>query len=159
MAGHSQSPSTGKLKVFIDCSGSACDGNYFRSEFNLVDFLNERTTADVHVLITSLATGGGTDQYQLIFYGQNKEEGYQDTLRFATTPNATQAEKREQLAGYLKLGLVPLIAKTMLAGAVEIELRQSIAGEPVPPIKDKWNYVVFNLNAKGSISADQNYTN
>ncbi|MBK5272725.1 MAG: hypothetical protein JJE22_17130 [Bacteroidia bacterium] len=32
----------------------------------------------------------------------------------------------------------------------------------VPTVKtthDKWNYIVFNLNAEGSISADQNYTN
>lgn len=148
-----------KPGLFLDCNGTACDGNYLRSEINLVDFLNERTAADVHVLITALDGSGGTEQYQLIFYGQKRFNGYRDTLRFVTPLNATKAEKREQLLHYLKLGLVPLLAKTGYAWAVDVRLKLPGTGPAVPSTKDKWGYVVFNINAEGSLSADQNYTN
>jgi hypothetical protein len=148
-----------KLSVFIDCKGAGCDENFIRTEINLVDFLNERSAADVHVLITSLPTGGGMEQYQLIFYGQGKHLARTDTLRFTTKVNATQAEKRENLVQFVKLGLVPFIANTSVATAIHIGMKQETAGKQIEKSTDKWGYVVFNVNAEGSISADQNYTN
>src|SRR5665647_3526447 len=65
-----------KLKVFIDCSRTFCDQNYFRSEIKVVDFLRDNIAANVDVLITSQKAGGGGRQYQMIFYGQNNFENY-----------------------------------------------------------------------------------
>lgn len=56
-----------KLKVFIDCSNVWCDNNYLRTEITLVDFVNNRDVADVHVLITAVENGNGGSSYQLIF--------------------------------------------------------------------------------------------
>jgi hypothetical protein len=45
------SPATKKLSVFVDCN-TYCDMNFIRTELTLVDFLLDRTVADVHILIS-----------------------------------------------------------------------------------------------------------
>ena len=45
------------LRVFLDCA--SCDENYIRTEITFVNYVRDRTLADVHVLITTQATGGG----------------------------------------------------------------------------------------------------
>ena len=124
----SQQAALSKLKVFIDCSSTWCDMQYLRSEINIVDFLLDNAAADVHVLITSQGTGGGGDQYQLIFFGQQQFKGRRDTLRFSNDPNTIDFERRDKLLKYLKTGLVPLIAKTDAAKYLEINL------------KNQWNH-------------------
>ncbi|HET6721275.1 MAG TPA: hypothetical protein VFH07_00940, partial [Chitinophagaceae bacterium] len=66
------SPSAQRLKVFIDCSNTFCDHNFIKTEINIVDFLLDNQAADLHVLITEQETGGGGNQFQLIFFGQNR---------------------------------------------------------------------------------------
>jgi len=149
----------GRISVFIDCNGISCDENYIRSEINIVDFITERKAADTHVLITAAATGGGTVQYQLIFYGQRKFSAYLDTLRFTTSVNATKAENRLQLAHFIKLGLIPLLSKTSYASSFSVQMGQHKSTIGLKSTRDKWNYFVLNLNAEGAIQADQNYTN
>lgn len=156
--GFSQPTVNGKLKVFIDCSNTGCDQDFIRSEINMVDFLLDRIAADVHVLITSQDTGSGGDQFQLIFFGQNKYKNHRDTIRFSTDPNVTDFEERDQLLLYLKLGLAPMIAKTNQAGNVSISLKSDgIENLPKDITEDKWNYWVYRVGGNGSINTDQVY--
>jgi hypothetical protein len=43
---------TGTLAVFLDCQGG-CDTQFIRTEIAYVNWVRDRTVADVHVLITS----------------------------------------------------------------------------------------------------------
>lgn len=152
-----------KLKVFIDCSNTWCDMQFIRSEINIVDFLLDNTASDVHVLITSQGTGSGGDQYQLIFFGQQQFKNQSDTLRFNTDPNITEFEERDMLLKYLKAGLVPFIAKTGAAGAMQLQLKNtdsvSVNNNTEAPAKDPWNYWVMRMSGEGNINADANYKN
>src|SRR5687767_547730 len=102
MSGWSQNGYPDRLKVFIDCH-TDCDMTFIRSEINIVDFLLDRQAADVHVLITDQNTGGGGDEYQLIFFGQNQFKHMTDTIKFINEPNATDFEERDMLIKYIKL--------------------------------------------------------
>jgi|CXWL01.1.fsa_nt_gi hypothetical protein len=152
-----------RLKVFIDCSNSWCDLSYIRTEINIVDFLLDNKAADVHTLITSITTGGGSSQYQLIFFGQNQFKNQTDTLRFTTNPLATESENREVLIKYLKLGLMPFIVKTSSAKGVKIDMKQADSQEGAKketltaPTKDPWNYWVFRIGAYGNFSGEKVY--
>lgn len=147
-----------KLKVFIDCSRTFCDQNYFRSEIKVVDFLRDHIAANVDVLITSQQAGGGGRQYQMIFYGQNNFENYVDTLKFTSGASATNDEKRKLLTQYLMLGLAPLIAKTDYAPDVHISMNSGNDSlESLTSTTDKWNYWVFNLNLNGNFNYDKVY--
>lgn len=149
-----------RLKVFIDCQ-SGCDMTFIRSEINIVDFLLDRLVADVHVLINDQNTGGGGDEYQLIFFGQNVFKDMRDTLRFINEPNNTDFEERALLLKYLKLGLAPYIARTKTADLVDIKMKSdkppdSASGQKTKT-KDPWNYWVFRVGTFGSLNMDAVY--
>ncbi len=48
-------PGNGRLQVFLDCND--CFADYLREETPFVDFVRDRSQADVHVIITSVETG------------------------------------------------------------------------------------------------------
>lgn len=150
-----------RLKVYIDCQ-SGCDMTFIRSEINLVDFLLDRQAADVHVLITDQNTGGGGDEYQLIFFGQNQFRNLTDTIHFINDANATDFEERDLLVKYLKLGLTPYIARTKMAKEIQIQMKTDkqdgdSTKSTAAATKDPWNYWVFRVGANGNINADAVY--
>jgi len=149
-----------RLKVFIDCSSTWCDMQYIRSEINIVDFMLDNTTADVHVLITSQGTGSGGTEYDLIFYGRHFFSSHSDTLRFTTEPDATEFEARDLLLKYIKAGLIPFISSTSEARHMEINLKSTDSSEiAAGHTKDPWNAWVMRIGANLNANADANYNN
>ena len=149
-----------RLKVFIDCSNTWCDQTFLKTEINIVDFLLDNQAADLHVLITEQSTGSGGSNFQLIFFGQNHFKNQSDTLRFSINPNTTDFERRDVLIKYLKLGMVPFIAKTSSVNGVTINMKQSNTGgekKEAALTKDPWNYWVFRVSTNGNINADKVY--
>jgi hypothetical protein len=149
-----------RLKVFIDCSNTWCDQTFIKTEINIVDFLLDNQAADLHILITNQSTGSGGSQYQLIFFGQNQFKNQSDTLRFTTNANATDFEVRDILIKYMKLGLVPFIAKTSSVNGVTINMKQAENAEAkkeTGTTKDPWNYWVLRVSANGNINSDEVY--
>jgi hypothetical protein len=49
----------GRPRVFLDCNAPNCNGQYFRTEINWVNWVNDRSVADVHIIVGSLQTGAG----------------------------------------------------------------------------------------------------
>lgn len=157
---YEQNNDSSKLKVFIDCRTN-CDIRFFKTEITIVDFVIDRTAADVHVLVTSQPVGSGGNQYQINFYGQNNYKDYADTLHFNTKPNASAAEARQSLLSYLMYGLAPFIAKTSFAPVIQISMKDKKAvsevGDNTKNTKDKWNYWVYTIGVDGQLNADQVY--
>lgn len=150
-----------RLKVFIDCRNTRCDQAFIKTEINIVDFLFDRLSADVHILIASRNTGGGGRRYQMIFYGQNRFNALHDTITYFIPANTTDAESREFLIQYLKLGLVPFITKTGLVSGISINMKQdSLNGKHPDEItgkKDPWDYWVITLRTDGNINGEKLY--
>lgn len=154
--------SNSRLKVFIDCSNTRCDMDFIRTEINLVDFMLDNEAADLHILITRQPNGGGGSQFQLIFFGQHSYKDMSDTIRFDIVPNATDFEIRDVLLKYLKLGMAPYVAHTVLAKDVVIQMKkESSATDDKSNIpknkKDPWNYWVFRIGTNGYANADEVY--
>jgi hypothetical protein len=55
----------GTLNLFLDCRAPGCDFNYLRTQLTWVNYVRDRTAAQVHVIATSLATGSGGNQVTL----------------------------------------------------------------------------------------------
>ncbi len=134
---------------------------YLRSEINVVDFLYDNTTSDVHLLLTSEGTGSGGYEYLLIFFGEQYFKNQTDTIRFTTAPVATEFEIRESILKYIKAGLVPFITKTAAFRNIEINLKNTdatpIDGADTLGVMDPWNDWVMRVNAGGYFNADANY--
>lgn len=148
-----------KLQVFLDCANSWCDMTYIRSEINIIDFQRDRIASDVHVLVTSQSTGSGGQNYQMIFYGQNRFSQITDTLSFNIEPNSTDVEVRDIYLQYFKIGLTPFIAKTGYAKSFKIEMKSEDKKEETKQeaTKDPWNYWVYRVGLNGNLNADRNY--
>src|SRR5689334_1307571 len=82
-----------RLVVFLDC-GMMCDEEFIHTEVKYVNWVRDRTAADVHLLVTTESTGGGGTQFTLAFLGLQRFSGRGDTLHFASGPTATSDETR-----------------------------------------------------------------
>ena len=146
------------ISVFLDC-GFECDQEFLRTEITYVDWVRDRVGADVHVLVTSQATGGAGREFTLAFLGQRRFAGVGDTLRFVAPQNNTADETRRGLARTLGVGLVRFVARTPLAGRLQVTLAAPPRGGAAAPAaqatRDPWNFWVFTVGANGSVNGEQ----
>jgi hypothetical protein len=150
-----------RLKVFIDCQAWNCPFDFIRSEIKFVDYVNDRFSADVFILISSATTGSGGQEYKLYFEGLGNFKSVNDTLTYARNAVETDDEDRRKMVQILKLGLVQYVAKTSMATKILISLpadSSSQENKPVTNAKDKWNSWVFNTGVNGNFSGSDNYT-
>jgi len=139
-------------KVYIDCG--ICDIDYIRTEITFVNYVRDRKEAQIHILITTLSTGGGGREYTIAFIGQNEFEGINDTHKYFTSRTDTSDEIREGLVKALKIGLMSYVAKTPIASKMEISYQEKTEEEE---LKDKWNNWVFSLSGSGYLSGEKTY--
>ncbi len=161
-AGLTQTVTPKRVKVFLDCSNTWCDETFIRTEINIIDFVIDRISADIHLLITSQETGSAGQQFQLLFIHQQPIRKT-DTLRFETKPLATAATIREQLVKHIQIGLIGAIAKSGFAEEISIQTKVNNSTSPTKNngnqnTKDKWNYWNFRAGMDGSFNSDQNYS-
>lgn len=150
-------PGASRLTVFFDCR-AWCDYDYVREQVAFVDWVRERTAADVHLLVTSQGAGAGGDQYTMAFIGQRAAGGRADTLRFTTAPTTTSDERRDLVARHVAAGLVPFVARTGNAAGLQITGIARAAGAPAPaPRHDPWNFWVFELGVSGRMNGEALY--
>ena len=136
-------------RVFLDCQ--FCDDDFVRREVTFVDWVRDRSDADVHVLVTAQRTASGGRAYQLAFLVS--EVGRSDTLQTTVEPNSTDHERRAVFVEALKLGLVPHVLGTPQVHQLRIEQiadrRQEVRGPKIDP----WDSWVFEI--EGSVSVDR----
>jgi hypothetical protein len=84
------------LNLFFDCQTGDCfDSDFFRREVPVVNWVLDREVADVHVLVTSQATGCGGHMFTLAFIGRGDLEGDDQELTISTAGDATPDEQRQ----------------------------------------------------------------
>lgn len=141
----------GAPKIYIDCS--TCDLNYIKEQVSLVNYVNDRKDADVHILFVSQRTGASGYEYSLFFIGQNKFNGINDTLKFATDQTDTRDKEREKTVSSLKLGLVKYIAKSKVADQLSITFIKQSQQTEKP--KDEWDFWFFQASINGFINGQE----
>lgn len=140
------------LRVYLDCS--RCDFDYLRREITFVDYVRDRTVAQVHVLVTTERTGSGGRQYTLKFIGRGRFDGLNDELTVSTSQTATDDEDRAALAGTLRLGLVRYVAHLPIADRIGISYHPPDGIRPAT-VRDPWNYWVFRVRASTHLSGEE----
>jgi hypothetical protein len=137
------------LRVFLDCQ-TGCDENYVRTELPWVDYVRTRQDADLHVLVTSQATGGGGREHHLRFIGLRALQGQDQELRFTTPAAATSDLVRSRLVETLALGLVRYLTDRPEAERLRVTFARPVGpAAPVQPARDPWNRWVFTVSGRG----------
>ena len=139
------------IKVFMDCQ--SCDMDYIREKITFVNFVRDRNLSEVHIHVTTQATGSGGREYSLQFIGQDKFSHLQDTLTYTSQSTDTSDKIRRGLVRILKLGLIPYVLKTPAADKISVNFLDI----PLLPteVEDKWNSWVFNLGINGSMNGEK----
>lgn len=141
----------GASKVFIDCS--RCDINYIKEQIQIVNYVNDRKDADVHILFVSQRTGASGTEYSLFFIGQNHFSGMNDTIKFATDQTDSEDMAREKTVNALKLGLVRYINKSKLADQVTISFAKPKQQSEKP--KDDWDFWFFQASINSNLDGEE----
>jgi hypothetical protein len=149
----------GTLKVFLDCRFE-CDTEYLRQNIDFIDYVRDRETADVHVLVTTQGTGGGGMSWTVRFIGLDYFKDHEHTLTFTTLETASSDDRRKEFARVFKVGLVTYAAETDIAPNLEVSLKAFEGKDPTDkPTRDPWNYWVFRLGAGGDLNGERSSNN
>ena len=142
------------VRVFLDCN--ECDTEYLRQTVLFVDYVRDRTVADVHLLVTTQGTGGGGREWTLKFIGVGRFAGQDRTLVFTTSQTATSDDQRREFARVFRLGAVGYAADTPAKDRLDVTWKPAAgATKAQTPAKDPWNYWVFNINGGGDAGGEQ----
>jgi hypothetical protein len=137
--------------------------DYLRQQLAFVNLVRDRMLADVHVLVTSLPSGGGGEQFSIELTGRVPGAAdttrRSDTVRVTLRADATGIEQREIIVRTIKLGLLPFMRGTAswerldIVAVAEVARTQGTArGE-----RDPWGGWVYRTNGSGYMDGDDNY--
>ncbi len=135
--------------VYLDCDRRSCDFEYIKTEITFVNYVLDRQSADIHIIVTRQPTGGGGSEYTLAFIGLKKHEGKAATLRYYSKPTDTEDQYRRGFVNVLKQGLIPYVYDTPLSEFISISYAQKKDFRPTPT-SDPWHYWVFGLGLRGN---------
>ena len=140
------------VKVFLDCD--FCDTEYIKTEITFVNYVRDRLEAQVHILITTQATGGGGVEYTITFIGQGDCKDAKDLQKYYSSKTDTDDDVRRGLVKALKLGLMSFVARTPIAGRIAVDY-----APPERPAagRDRWNYWLFSISGDGRFSGEESY--
>lgn len=146
--------------VFFDCEGRDCNSQYYRTEIDWVNWVNDQQVAGLHVIMSSTQTGAGGRQYQIDFLGRDAALPYSDQMRYQALPTDTERERLDGIAHALGLGLARYASEAGYRDVVSLEgpdPETSVSGRRVvsqAEVDDPWNLWVFRLNANGEVDGE-----
>jgi hypothetical protein len=140
------------VKIYLDCD--SCDLEYIKTEITFVNYVRDRLEAQVHVLVTTQATGGGGVEYTLNFMGQNDYKDTKDVQKYFSTKTDTADDVRRGLVKALKMGLMSFVGRTPIARRIAVDYTRP---ENAGPGRDRWDSWVFSLTGSGYFSGEESY--
>jgi len=131
------------------------DLDYVKTEVTFVNYVRDRTEADVQLTITCQTTGDDGREYCLTFQGLGGFRDVNSVLKHATPPDATEDDLRRALVASVRRGLVPYVARTALRNYLTVEFNPPTAPAAVT---DPWHNWVFSAGLNGWATGDQSYS-
>jgi hypothetical protein len=148
-------PATSRLQVFLDC-GRGCFADYLREETPWVDFVRDRSEADVHVIITDAGTGSGGREYVLTFIGEGRRVGRDHTLKAITGTGDPEDVRRRQVLTTFRIGLLQYLGQDGAPPQLKVDVElEPTAADAAAPRHDPWNSWVFSIRGSASTNAEE----
>jgi hypothetical protein len=151
-------------RIFFDCNGPSCNSQYYRTEINWVNWVNDPQVADLHVIMGSVGAGAGGREYQLDFIGVSAAEAYEDQLTYSQLSTDTEREALDGLTHTLGLGIAEWANSHGYRGLVRLQGADPELGEATrrvvsrDEVDDPWNLWVFRINARGQRDSEETST-
>lgn len=145
-----------QIRVYLDCQYE-CDFDFLRTNVPFVDWVRDRASSDIHLLVTTQTTGGGGWNWTLKFIGGGALQGVDETVTFVTASTDTSDARRKELARIIRLGLTRYAMRSGNLASLDVTFKPPAAAAPgaAAPQKDPWNYWVFSTSANGNLSGER----
>ena len=148
------------LTVFLDCNADNCDFDYFRTEITFVNWVRDRTLAQVHLIVTSSETGGGGDLYDLDFIGLQNLDTVDDELSVTTLGTDTEDEVVASLTRAIGAGLARYSVLIGQPANFEVSATDSDGDltdrlVDASQVTDPWDFWVFEISTELSLSGEE----
>jgi hypothetical protein len=144
-----------RIKAFLDCATFGCYTDYLREEIDFVEYVRDRSDADVHVLITGAETGARGREYTLAFIGQGRFDARKRTLTVTSNASDSEDRVRRALATALTVGLLDFVTSDALPAALEVSAEISGESPTSAAGADPWNRWIFSLNGSFELEAEE----
>ncbi len=140
--------------VFLDCS--SCDETFIRQEMTFVDYVRDRESADVHVLVTRVGAGAGGERFTFDLIGLGPFDGQNHSMTYTASASATDDVKRQGMLRTLKVALVPYLMQSSVARQLTLTMDET-GDETFGPAEDPWNgwTIEFYGDAWGDMESSQ----
>jgi hypothetical protein len=143
-----------RLRVFLDCFD--CFPSFLRDEINWVDFVRDTRDADVTLLSSSRATGGGGREITLRFFGEGEFADHDHELRVLTVSGDTENVRRRAVLETVVVGLLDYVAHGGLPAFIGVQVDSDFdEAESEEPVNDPWNLWVFSVRGGGSFESEE----
>mgnify|MGYP003394359806 FL=1 len=153
-------------RIFLDCNAPNCNQQFFRTEIDWVNWVNDRAVADLHVIIGAVNAGGGGREYQLDFIGVNTTVPYEEQQRYNQLGTDTGLETQDGLTLALGLGIAQWAYTHGYRRLVNIEAVDPEVGGggtqrlvSQEEVDDPWNLWVFRINGNVNRNAEETSKN
>jgi hypothetical protein len=148
-----QATGPSQLKVFLDCDN--CYSDFLQSEIEFVNYVRDRTEAEVHVLITRAQTGSGGGEYTLAFMGRGRFADVTETLKTVTESSDTDDIVRRQLANSVRAGLLRFLTRDAVPPRLAIEVKLGTEQQRPAVAGDRWNNWVFSIEGSAQFEGEE----
>ncbi len=146
------------INIFIDSPDWRMDLDYYRTEIPFVNYMRDRSDADVHILITTQRTGGDGWEFTISFIGLHKFEGQKNTLKYSSRQTDSEDTIRKELARYFKIGLMQFVSQSQAVGQIDVIYLKPTLGETLSqPTVDPWDYWTFRTSLRGYFNGEKSY--
>ena len=143
------------VRVFIDCTNTPCDQDFFRTEMTFVDHVRDRQNADVHILLTGQSTGSGGREVTFDFFGQGRFAGRDRRLTERFLVAASNDDVRRGMVRVMSLGLVDYLLQTDTAQRLRVSVDKESASSPTGgTAKDPWDRWSLRANINGNANGE-----
>jgi hypothetical protein len=144
------------LRVFLDCA--QCDFNNLRQDVTYVNYVRDKTDADVHVLISTQNTASGGREFAMDFIGQSTYADLQQRLTYISNGSDTEDERRRGVSRTFALGLAPFLVRTPEGNRFSLQYQRPAGPATAPTVKpanDPWNAWIFRLGASTELNGEE----
>ncbi len=142
------------LRVFLDCA--TCDFNNIRQDISFINYVVDRGSADVHVLITTEGTATGGREYTFEFIGLGVFALERQRTTFVSSGTDTEDERRRGVSRTFALGLAPFLVRTPEAARFSLQYSEPAAGTASTAlVHDPWDSWILRLGSSVELNGEE----
>ena len=147
-------------RVFLDCQANGCDTDYLRTELGWLNFVRDRTLAQVHILATGQGTASGGTEVTVSFMGLGELSPRSDTIVQFSESGETFDARRQLLKRVIGQGMMRYVGSSPLSSRLSIQYAApaiSAGTSDTRGARDRWNLWVFRISGNTWFNGEEAY--